>query len=273
MARPVKWLSLILSLLFIVVSLKGQAQLIPGKDRAIEPSIIAFSMDRTGNIFLALEGGTIRKLSPELDSLLSYNPTRVGDFELLEAWHGFQVFAFNRKFQDFVLQDRFLSRESRYNLGQTGLFYIDLATLSSDQNLWLLEQNDLRLMKYNFRSREVILDIGLAPWLDDIDHKFSFIREYQNLLFLVDKGSGTHVFDNLGNYIKKIDTAGAVYLSFDGEYLYYLSAGQLVQQSLYAENISAIELPPASYKGVVVFKDKVYLLSERKIEEYLFNKN
>ena len=124
MVKPVKWLNTALSLYFVFFSLAAKAQPEPLNSIETDEDIVSFSVDRTGNIFLGLTSGTIKKLSGNLDSLVVYNPTRVGAFTLLEAWHGFQVFAFNQKFQDFVLLDRFLTQENRYDLGATGLFYI-----------------------------------------------------------------------------------------------------------------------------------------------------
>ena len=273
MGRIVKWPSLLLSLFLLLKGFSGSAQLIPADSVRTTHEIIAYSADRTGNIFVETEGGSIIKYSRELDSLAAYNPSRVGDFKLIEAWHGFQVFAFSQKFQDFVLLDRFLARENRYNLGETGMYFVDLATISSDQNLWLFEENGLRLMKYNFRSGETVLEVNLDQWLTNSNHEFSFIREYQNLIFLQDIESGTYVFDNMGNFIKQINTGGANYLSFYNESAYFLRPGELVQLGLYSNDLRAFRLPNKEYIGAIVFNDQVFLFETNIIRRFVIPKN
>lgn len=261
------------SLLFILLSQVGHAQLIHQETLKSEKSIVSYSLDRTGNIYLSFKDGLIVKYNAELDSLNSFSPVRVDEFKLLEAWHGFQVFAFNQKFQDFILFDRFLSRETRYSLGESGVLFVALATVSSDQNLWLLEENGLRLIKYDFKTREVILDVAIQVWLENIDHSFKFIREYQNLLFLVDENGDTYVFDNLGNYLKKYLSAKNGYLSFSGENSYFLESSFLVEKNLYNEHITKHQLDDSEYLAALVFNKNLYLIKEKQVDRYLLPKN
>lgn len=267
------WLNISLSLGLLLSVNQGFSQITIEDSIVTTKNIVAYSLDRSGNLFLTLEGGTITKYSSELDSLLSYYPTRVGDFRLLEAWHGFQVLAFNSKFQDFILMDRFLSRESRYNLGKTGMFYVDLATLSGDQNLWLLEENGLRLMKYDFKAGEIILDISLDNWLDMTDHDFSFIREYQNLLFLVDKNSGIYIFDNLANFLRKVALEDIDYISMSEESMFYLSTENLLELNLYSNISREIRLGNEVATGVLVYKNIGYLVSAKRVKRFRFPEN
>lgn len=266
MAINVRWSIIILSQLLLVKGVDGFAQMAFKDSLVTESRISAYSIDQQGNIFLGFDNGTITKYNTELDSLLSYNPTRVGKFSLIEAWHGFQVFAFNNKFQDFILLDRFLSRESRYALGETGMYYVDLSTLSGEQNLWLIEENGLRLMKYDFKAREIILDISLNNWLDNQEHAFTFMREYQNLLFLIDKNSGIYVFDNLANIIRKIYVVNVDYVSLSGETLYYLTDEAIISMNLYSNVQSEIKIDQRDYKGLLVFKNFGYLVSDQRVE-------
>ena len=83
MARPVKWLNLLLSLPLLLLVQISYAQLLHVDSVETSQEIIAFSTDRTGNLFLGLSGGTIQKYDGSLDSLESFNPRRVGDFSLI----------------------------------------------------------------------------------------------------------------------------------------------------------------------------------------------
>ena len=268
-----RWLSITASLLLVFLSISVKAQLTWQRSITSAKKIITYSLDRTGNLYVSYENGEITKFSPNLDSLKSFSPERVDQFRLIEAWHGFQIFAFNQKFQDFVLLDRFLTRDTKYSLGETGLFYITLATFSSDQNLWLLEENGLRLVKYDFKSGQVIIDVSLDTWLDNNDHDFTFLREYQNQLYLVDKNSGIYIFDNLGNFIKKSTIAGISSLSFFGENLYYIKEANLIEKGLYSEQLQAFSLDEVKNTGVLVFDKKVYLIQDKAVQLLSFPGN
>ncbi len=233
--------------------------------------ITAFSQDRTGNIFLTFKGGAITKYSPSLDSVLSFSPEKLGDISLLEAWHGFQIFAFYQEFQEFVLLDRFLTRDTRYPLSQSAVNYVDMCAISSDQNLWIFEENQLRLIKLNLNIRTIDIEIPLEFILDANDNRITFLREYQNLVFLIDEFSGIYVFDNLGNYLRKIDAPGITNCSFKDEHLYYLQNNEIHDINLYQGDHEITTINPGDYLGVlplgeallVIKKDLVVILTKK----------
>ena len=66
MVKPVKWLNTALSLYFVFFSLAAKAQPEPLNSIETDEDIVSFSVDRTGNIFLGLTSGTIKKLSGKL---------------------------------------------------------------------------------------------------------------------------------------------------------------------------------------------------------------
>ena len=260
-------------ILLLLSSSSAFSQLLPSRSLVTDKEITGFSIDRTDNVFIAFEGGAITKYNDALDSMVSFSSVRVGNYNLIEAWHGFQIFAFNEQFQDYILLDRFLTRETRFTLGETGLLFINLGTISSDQNLWLLEENQLLLSKYNIKSRELEISVPLEQVIDNSDHNFSFMKEYQNLLFLADKSTGIYVFDNLGNFLRKIETIGALHFSFYNESLYFLNANVLHEVNLYSNESTEFTLSKNDYIGVLAKDKKVLLIRKNGLDEYLLKKN
>ena len=229
---------------------------------SVTGEITAFSQDRTGNIFLSFKGGAITKFSPSMDSLISFCPEKLGDITLLEAWHGFQIFAFYEDFQEYTLLDRFLTRDTRYQLSQSSENYVDMCTISSDQNLWIFEENQLRLIKLNLNIRAIDIEIPLEFVLDANEHKITFLREYQNLVFLVDENSGIYVLDNLGNYLRKIDAPGIKYCSFRDEHLLYLQNNEVHDINLYQGTHEVINISPGEYLGLLPLEKAVLLVKK-----------
>jgi len=197
-----------------------------------------------------------------MDSLISFSPNKLGDITLLEAWHGFQIFAFYEEFQEFVLLDRFLTRDTRYQLSQSSANYADMCTISSDQNLWIFEENQLRLIKLNLNIRAVDIEVPLEFVLDANEHNITFLREYQNLVFLVDEYSGIYVFDNLGNFLRKIDVPGIINCSFRNDHLFFLQNNEVHDINLYQGSHEIIKMSPGDYLGVLPL-EKVFLLIQK----------
>jgi hypothetical protein len=239
----------------------------------LEDEITAFSQDRTGNIFLSFKGGAITKYNANMDSLISFSPEKVGDITLLEAWHGFQIFAFYENFQEFALMDRFLTRYTRYRLSQSSTNYVDICTISSDQNLWIFEENQLRLIKLNLAIRDIDIEVPLEFILTANDHNITFLREYQNLVFLVDEYSGVYVFDNLGNYLRKIEAPGMKNCSFRGEHLFYLQNNEVHDINLYQEGHEITKIGDGENLGVLPIAKGFLVVKRDSVIRFLLSTN
>lgn len=274
MENRVRLKSLIVSLIaflgFAQFELIGQPGVVDSL--LVENKITAFSKNRSGEIFLAFEGGTITKYNESLDSIISFSPSKIGDITLLEAGHGFQIFTFYNEFQEFAILDRFLTRDTRYDLSQTSANYIDNCTFSRDQNIWAFEENKMRLVKINLSIREVVVEVPLEFIIDSQDHKISFIKEYQNLVFIVDELSGIYIFDNLGNYLRKVEAKGVEQCSFNKDHLYYVEGNQLQVISLYSKDRQLIQLPEDLYLGVLATPEYLYLVLPNEVRSIMHPK-
>ena len=62
-----------------------------------------------------------------------------------------------------------------------------------------------------------ISKVALDLMLGNQPHEVIYLKEYQNLLYLVDKNSGIWVFDNLGNFKKKLNYKGVQWFTVVGD--------------------------------------------------------
>lgn len=233
-----------------------------------QDKIVNYSLDRDGNIYVSLENGIITKYSANLDSLLSFSPTKTNPIDLLESWHGLKIFGFYQQFQEYIILDRFLSRELRYSLRFTAVNFVDIATIASDENLWLIDQGDFRLIKYNTILREPETVVPLDFIMDPRNQSITFMQEYQNLLFVVDILSGIYIFDNFGNYLNKVAVEGIERCSFYENYLVYLNRHTLTIRGLYDDFVK--EVPLAEEEpiiGVLSAKTHFFILSTNSIQK------
>lgn len=225
--------------------------------------ITNFSIDAVGNIYLAFEGGQITKYSSTLDSLYSYEPIKTADVTLLEAGNGLYIFAFYDFFQEYLLLNRFLTGAIRTSLPQN-LSFTAIATQSQDNNLWILDNVGLRLLKYNAQLKSIVQETTLSPLLRNERHQFTFIKEYQNKLYLVDNLHGIYVFDNLGNYLTTLE-ASTNQIGFYGANVYYLQNNNLIVQDLYTSQTVKTPLTIPTIKGVLLFKKTIYFITSKRV--------
>ena len=262
MGKPA--VSRILPVSLLVIALFGSRTVQSQADTLrFNAPITAFSLSPADDIYLALADGTIIKYAANLDSLLAYSPQRTGRVTLLEAWHGFKVFAFYNDFQAYTIFDRFLSRPVQYLLGETGGYYADMCTLGQDQQLWIYEETGLRLLKINPAYREAEIEIPLEFILDPKAHRISYLKEYQNLLFLVDRQQGIYVFDNMGNYLRQINVPGAGNCQFRQGNLYMIAGGLLHIIELYGTKHKTVPLPAGRWQGLLPLQQKILLIGQQ----------
>lgn len=226
---------------------------------SFEKNITDYSIDASGNIYVALEGGSIRKYSGELDSLITYSPSKVGNVRLLEAGGGLRIFAFYDFYQEYLLLDRFLTQPVLTKLSDSSLDFVEIAAPSQDNNVWLIENTGLRLIKYNVTTHSIDIETSLSSIIEKKSNSFTYIKEYQNQVYLVDERNGIYIFDNLGNYLKRI-AAQTKTCSFFGNNIYYVQDNGVIKLNIYTGDKSVIPIKSQAIEGVLVYKDHLYYI-------------
>lgn len=191
------------------------------------PNTGAASLDRRGTLYLADQDNNLRQLARDGQPLNTYSPAQPGHVAVVEAWNQNNLLVFYDDRQQVLLLDRFLAPLSEIRLAD----YIDgtvrTATLAPDGLLWLLDESALTLREFDPQALRVVQNTPLDLIIGRSRPDFSFLRQYQNNVYLVDHTSGVFVFDNLGNYRKKLPFIGLDFITFRGDELAYISGGQL----------------------------------------------
>lgn len=220
------------------------------------------SVDRYYNIYYSDKKENIQKYDKLGNFLLSYSPPKPGEISLIEAWNSIRIFVFYKDFQEFVLLDRFLAPQPIYKIDQNLIGFARMATISADNQLWVIDDDDFSLKKYDLDNQKLSLKTPLELILKAKDYHINFIREYQNLVYVNDRNSGILVFDNMGNYKKKIEITQIETFGFINDELYYLKDNKIMFYNLYNFEERSINLPPAyNVTKVIVSPENIYLFS------------
>jgi hypothetical protein len=172
--------------------------------------------------------------------------------------------------QEIRLLDRFLAPITQLRLGDYFDGLVRVATLAPDDKLWLLNESDLTLRQFDPTPQRFGQTTPLDLIIGRSKPDFRFLRQYQNNLYLVDRNSGIYVFDNLGNYRKKLPFTGLTTVGFLGDELYYLTDGALRFFQLYtlAERTQVLPSVPAGIRQALIGEQFAYLLTPTAVLVY-----
>ena len=231
------------------------------------------SIDRQGNLYFASNGGGIDKFDQYGKVLYHFSPQKKAEPSIIEAWQGLRTFVHYRNFQEYLFLDRFLNSSERYSLdfSQSNNFS-GLATLSGDNNIWVINDQNLSLQKIDINNKEVLLEtkLNLSLGYDNLD--IQFIRDYQNYLFIGDLQHGVLMFDNLGNFVDLIiEEEGIQFFSFQKNNLIYTKANKLIRTDIYTKTKKEISLPDPPSQFVLMENNKIFLVCKQTVHVLAIN--
>jgi hypothetical protein len=236
------------------------------------PQASAASVDRRGTLYLADRDNNLRQLTTAGQPLNTYSPAQPGHVAVLEAWNQNNVLVFYDDRQQVLLLDRFLAPLSEIRLADYVDGTVRTATLAPDGLLWLLDESNLVLREFDPQALRLVQNTPLDLLIGRSRPDFRFLRQYQNNIYLVDRTSGIFVFDNLGNYRKKLPFTGLDFVTFRGDELVYLSGGQLHFFHLYnlTERTQPLpaDLDATTVRQVLLGDQYAYFVTAKGVQIY-----
>jgi hypothetical protein len=236
------------------------------------PNVGVASLDRRGVLYLSDQDNNLRQLARDGQPLNTYSPAQPGHVAVIEAWNQNSLLVFYDDRQQVLLLDRFLAPLSEIRLADYLDGTVRTATLAPDGLLWLLDESALTLREFDPQALRMVQSTPLDLIIGHSRPDFRFLRQYQNNLYLVDHTSGIFVFDNLGNYRKKLAFTGLDFITFRGDELVYISGGQLHFFHLYNLTERIRSLPTAldatTVRQVLLDDQRVYFITTKGVSIY-----
>ncbi|PJJ54858.1 hypothetical protein CLV45_3204 [Hymenobacter chitinivorans DSM 11115] len=228
------------------------------------------SVDRRGNLYVADNQNNVRQFGPDGQALNTYSPPQPGNTAQIEAWNTAKVLVFYDDRQQILLLDRFMAPLTQFRLPDMLDGLVRTATLAPDDRLWLLDESNLALRQYDPAGQRMVVSTQMDLLIGRSKPDFRFMRQYQNNLYLVDRSSGIYVFDNLGNYRKKLPFPGLSSIGFRNDELYYLADNAVHFFHLYNLTDRTLPLPagPADVRQVLLGEQFAYVLTSAGVLVY-----
>lgn len=228
------------------------------------PEITKVAADRYGNLYLCDKNYNITKYDKDGKAQEVYSPKKFAEITSFEAWSSINLLLFYKDYQEYILLDRFLTEKGSATFNPDVVGFARVASLSYDNNIWLIDDQDFSLKKYNIKYGNVTVNNPLDLILDPDTYNINDIREYQNNLYANDFNTGVLVFDNLGNYKKKITIKGLEQLAFYKDEMYYLKNDSIHFHHLYLPETRSIPIPKKYSPKKLLITDNGYFFFEHK---------
>ncbi|WP_276497868.1 hypothetical protein [Pontibacter litorisediminis] len=229
------------------------------------------SQDRNGYVYLLDERLNLLRLNPAGQPVDTYSPPARGRISSIHAWNPMKIALFYEGSQEITLLDRFLRPISTTDL--LDLQYEGTAKVAApagDLGYWLFDETSLTLSKLNPAMRQVTVETPLNLLLNREQFDVRQLREYQNMVYLLDYNSGVLVFDNLGNYKRTLPYPNLRHIGFRNNELYFVRDGKLYFLDLYTQKARLLALPQQQeYISALVGDKRLYLFTKSTAEVYL----
>jgi len=231
---------------------------VPKKIKEFSPGKIEeVTVDRLGNFFLTFKNGSIKKYDPNGEVLASLN--RETATTLLEPWFHPKIFAYHRDQQRYVFYDHNFNEPVEGKIDPSVAISPWLVCPTNDNKLLVLDKADWSVKKIGASGSQVFSEFDIDTTGFIAKPAFNYMREYQNLIFLLEKNSGIYIFSNLGKKINSIN-ATAQNFGFFGEELFYLFGDKVVFYDLYSEKSREVKLEPGRF--VIVTDERIILVKK-----------
>lgn len=229
-----------------------------------------FSTDPYNFFYISDEKGNVTKYAPDGKVVVVYSPRKNSPITLLEGWRNVNIFLFYRNFQEYKILDRFMTERSSSRFDPKQIGFARLATLSADNNLWVVDDRDFSLKKLNLTFNKIEISNSLELIVPELEYDLTYMREYNNNLFIADANSGILVLDNLGNLKTSIPALGVTHFSFLENSIYFLSTEGLIVINLQTGEKKVFPTPQKEiFQGVILDKAQGFFFSKSGI--YIFS--
>jgi len=195
------------------------------KSLSVSDEIVYATVDRPGELYVLTKNGQIQRfdVNGKLMAVYRNNPAPT----LFDPRDGSRLFAYFREDQHYDFLNPSFEVTAGHVVDSSFVAEPWLVCISGDHNVWILDASDESLKRVNVTTSRIEADTQVTPNPTGMMATYTFMREYQGFLFLLDNKRGILIFNSLGKIIKTIAYPGVPYFNFIGEELYYPENGKI----------------------------------------------
>lgn len=229
-----------------------------------ESTIVHATIDRAGDLYVIKENGNIEKYNGYGGLLNTFHHTLPPT--LFDTGNGVRLLAYYRKSQEYLTLNPSLILVSQDTIDPSFAITPWLVCTSGDYNLWVLDAADWSLKKIDTRHN-IVLTEALIDTVSLLQEKpaFTYMREYQQFLFLLEKHTGIHVFNGLGKHLRTIPAKHIESFNFLGEELYFVQESNIIFIDLFTLDTRKADLSGPAPSNVIVTDERIFKIFTGRI--------
>ncbi|GIL23627.1 MAG: hypothetical protein BroJett042_21400 [Bacteroidota bacterium] len=205
------------------------------------------TVDRLGNFLLIEKSGRIIRYNPDGKKIAT---SKKQPYTLIEPWFQPTIFVYDRTRQQYNLLDRNFETNSTHHVDAAWAIEPWLVCPTHDNRLWILDRADWSLKKVQPTTNQVIQEFNLPVEVSD-KADFIYLREYLNLIFLLDKNAGILILNHLGQLIERIEVPDLKGFYFFGDEMYFVQNNNLKYFNLLTSQWRAHAIPANSVQAII----------------------
>jgi hypothetical protein len=233
---------LLLGLLSSCHSTKKVSQKIIDQTKDIPSTVHLMEVDNFGNIYIVDINNKL-SLYDHMGQFKydNYNKT-LGQIEAIDVSNPLQILVFYKDYGLIKILDNTLAEIKSINLNNDKYFGLETVCKANDDYVWLVDPTTRRIHKIDeafnsLQETNTFEDLGIT------DDSFLKIRENGNYLVALHKREGFLIFDNFGQFIKKMPANNAYDFQFDGSALIFETKTSYRYQKIKFPDFAFISLP------------------------------
>ena len=238
--------------------------------KVIPGSYSYMDVDVLDNIYLITENNQLKKIKANGDSLAVFNDVKkFGNPTLLDVSNPLKVLLYYKSFSTVIILDRFLTIRNTINFRNQNIFKVKTLATSYDNNIWIFDEQDLKLKKINEEGNLVMESTDMRQLVDPVPFPQQII-DSDNLVYLYDEKKGFFIFDYYGGLKNTLPFVNWTDVAISGNKMMGFSENKLLSYQLNSLNLKTYELPSffRDHEAFKAVNGKVYLLKKDGVEIY-----
>lgn len=255
-------LRLTLALLFVTGLVFSQGKII--KNVTID-HIQQIAIDRAGDIYA---------ITSSLLSRYDKNGKLLGTLSIqqiptsFDTGNGVRLLMFERSNQTYTILSPSLQQTDQSQIEKAVAIEPWLICSSGDYQLLVLDAADWSIKKVDPRDWQVMNEFKIDSELT-ANSPFTYLREYQNFIFLLDKKNTLTIFNGIGIKLKTY-SIGNQHFNFLGQELYYIKDKKIHFVDLFTSETREMELP-GQFENMLITDERMIGINPDQLTFFEYN--
>lgn len=265
-------------LLISLFSFGSDSLLIPEKEVKVFTNAVSVAIDGKENVYVLDAGmNQIVKFDKDLKYLKRNGKQGWGEGQFDSPTHidgssGLDIFVSDGKNKRVLRLDLELNQISSLYTGLVDFpsdlqFNTPVATLVlNSRELYVIDGDNNRIIVYKDGRSPSSIFGDYTSGKGQLSRPVKMVKDAENNIYVLDKESGSIFrFDNLGNYVNKVELSGLESFTIFGNTMYVLKSDEIILYDLNKRSITGVKKIPGKnskkkFRDILILNNKKYLL-------------